>query len=56
LVAAIWGLGLPIWGLAQEKILPGANNWIAQVLHMLCGVGAIALAEMLAAQSRKKSS
>jgi hypothetical protein len=56
LVGAVWGLGLPIWGLAQEKIFPGTNNWIAQVLHLLCGVGAIGLAEMLAAQIRKKSS
>jgi hypothetical protein len=56
LVAAVWGPVLPIWGLAQEKIFPGANNWIAQVLHLLCGVGAIGLAEMLVAQIRKKSS
>ena len=56
LVAAVWGLGFPIWGLAQGKIFPGANNWIAQVLHLLCGVGAIGLAEMLGAKIRKKSS
>lgn len=26
LVAAVWGLGLPIWGLAQEKIFPGCQQ------------------------------
>jgi hypothetical protein len=55
LIAAVWALGLPIWGLAQEKIFPGANNWISQVLHLLCGVGAIGVGEILAVQVRKKS-
>lgn len=50
-----WGLILPIWGLAQDKILPGSYNWITQVLHGLCGVGAVGMAEMLAPQMRKKS-
>ena len=55
ILTAVWGLVLPIWGLAQEKIFPGSYNWIAQVLHLLCGVGAVGMAEMLAGQMRKKS-
>ena len=55
ILAAIWGLVLPIWGLSQDKILPGSYNWITQVLHLLCGVGAVGMAEMLAPQMRKKS-
>jgi len=55
ILTAVWGLILPIWGLAQEKILPGSNHWIAQVLHMLFGVGAIGMAEILASQMHKKS-
>ena len=52
-LAAVWALILPIWGLAQEKILPESYFWISQLLHILCGVGAIGLAEMLSAQMRK---
>ncbi|MHC1783755.1 MAG: hypothetical protein AB9891_13545 [Anaerolineaceae bacterium] len=55
LLAAIWALGLPIWGMAQESILAGPNNWISQVLHVLCGVGAIGIAEILAVRPRLKS-
>jgi hypothetical protein len=55
IVAVVWGLILPIWGLSQDKILPGSYNWITQVLHLLCGVGAVGMAEMLAPQMRKKS-
>jgi uncharacterized membrane protein len=55
ILAAVWGLILPIWGLSQDKILPGSYNWITQVLHLLFGVGAIGIAEMLAPQMRKKS-
>jgi hypothetical protein len=54
ILAVVWALVLPIWGLAQEHILPEAYNWIAQVLHLLSGVGAVGLAEILAGQMRKK--
>ncbi len=50
IIAAIWGIVLPIWGVMQERVFPGTNNWIAQVLHLLSGIGAIGLAEMLAAK------
>jgi hypothetical protein len=55
IIAAAWSLGLPIWGLAQERILPGSYHWISQVLHVLCGVGIIGVAEMLGAKMLKKS-
>jgi uncharacterized membrane protein len=55
LIAAVWAIGLPIWGLAQGRIFPGTYNWISEVLHLLCGVGAIGVAEILAAQIRKKA-
>ncbi len=50
LLAAAVGLALPAWGMAQHAILPGAYHWIAEVLHLLLGVGAIGVAEILAAQ------
>ncbi len=54
-ISAVWALGLPIWGLAQERILPEAYTLIAQILHLLCALGAMGLAEILGAQLRKKS-
>jgi hypothetical protein len=54
ILAAVWGLILPIWGLSQDKILPGSYTWITQVLHLLCGVGAVGMAEMIAPQICKK--
>ena len=53
ILAVVWGLALPIWGLTQAKILPESYFWISQILHLLCGVGAIGLAEMLAVQIKK---
>ena len=54
ILTAVWGLILPIWGLAQDKLLPETGHWIIQVLHLLCGVGAVGIAEMLASKMHKK--
>jgi len=54
-LAVLWALVLPVWGLAQENIFPESYFWVSQVLHMLCGVGAIGLAEILAVRIRKFS-
>lgn len=56
LVAVLWGIGLPLWGMAQDNIFPGAYHWITQVLHLLCGLGAMGLAEILAVKIRAKKS
>ena len=53
MLAAALAVILPIWGLAQEKILPESYFWISQVLHILFGVGAIGMAEMMAVKMRK---
>jgi hypothetical protein len=55
LIAAVWAIGLPIWGLAQHQIFPGEYNWITKALHLLCGVGAIGVGEISAVQIRKKT-
>lgn len=54
-LSVIWAFGLPIWGLMQDRIFPEAYLWLAQVLHLLCALGAIGLAEILGVQIRKKS-
>jgi hypothetical protein len=50
LVAAglLWGLVVPILGVTQDQLLPGPAHWTIKVLHLLLGLGAIALAEILA--------
>lgn len=55
ILAAAWGLILPIWGLAQEKLLPETGHWVIEVLHLLSGVGAVGIAEILTSKMHKKS-
>lgn len=50
LVALIWGLIVPILGITQFQLLPGSLHWIIQALHLLVGIVAIALANILARQ------
>ncbi len=52
-LAAIWAIGLPIYGIVQGRILPDTFQWLAQVLHALCAIGAMGLAEILAARLRR---
>ena len=52
-LAAVWAIGLPIYGLVQDRILPDTFEWLAQVLHLLCAIGAMGLAEILAARIRR---
>jgi len=55
IMAAVWAVGLPLWGILQEKIFPESLTWLAQVLHLLCGLGAIGIGEMLAVHIGKKT-
>jgi hypothetical protein len=54
ILAVVWALALPVLGLIQEKLLPETGHWIIQVLHLLFGIVAIGIAEMLGAQIHKK--
>lgn len=47
-LAFVWGLIVPALGLTQERLLPGGAHWLIQVLHLLVGITAIALAQVLA--------
>lgn len=55
LISAVWALALPLYGLIQEDILPGSYHWVAEVLHLLCGIGAVGVGEFLAAAINKKN-
>ena len=45
----LWGLLLPILGLTQHQLLVGNAHWVVQVVHLVAGLVAIGLGEMLAA-------
>ena len=45
--ALLWGLAVLVIGMIQRGLLPGGLHWIIQVVHLLLGVGAIGLGEVL---------
>jgi uncharacterized membrane protein HdeD (DUF308 family) len=55
LTGLVWGLIVPILGITQFQLLPGSLHWIIQVLHLLVGLTAIALANILARQIMESS-
>lgn len=44
----VWGALTVIYGMTQELVLAGSLHWIAQVLHLAVGVGAVLLAFRIA--------
>jgi hypothetical protein len=50
-----WGLVVPIVGLTQTRVMPGQYHVVVQVIHLLLGVGAIALGERLFERIRDTS-
>lgn len=48
ILAVLWGLVMPILGIAQAGLLPDGAHWIIQVLHLLVGLGAIGIGQSLA--------
>lgn len=47
-LVAVWSLIMPTLGLTQERLLPGGTHWLIDILHLLVGIGALALGEQLA--------
>jgi hypothetical protein len=47
-LAIVWGLIVPILGMTQTRLLPGNAHWVIQILHLLIGIGAMALGQGLA--------
>jgi hypothetical protein len=52
--AAVWGLLVPIVGLTQRDLFPGSAHWVIQVVHLLLGLGLLALAENLAQRAKAR--
>ena len=49
----VWGLGVLLLGMAQSRLLPGAEHWIIQGLHLFVGGFAINLGARFAARMKK---
>jgi hypothetical protein len=54
-VALVWSLGMPVFGLVQTNLLPGDLHVVIQVLHLLVGLAAVGLVEALARSSRRRN-
>ena len=44
---------LPVVGMGQVDVLPGGSHWVAEVVHVLVAIAAIALAEVLGVRYRR---
>ena len=53
ILAVFWGLLAPVLGLTQGQLLVGDAHWVIQVVHLLVGIGAIGLADTLAARIKR---
>lgn len=51
--AFVWGLLVAAFGLTQATLLVGSTHWLIQVLHLLVGLAAIGLGEMIARRYRR---
>lgn len=54
----VWGLLTLAIGLFQQNILsdPSSPHWVIQVVHLILGLGAIGLGEMVAGRAKRRAS
>jgi len=48
LIVLIWSLIVPAVGVTQVSLMPGADHWVIQTVHLLIGLIAMGLAHALA--------
>lgn len=53
LVVLIWSLVVPALGVTQLRLMPGADHWVIQILHLLVGLIAMGLGHALARRLRQ---
>lgn len=54
-VALVWGLLVVIVGVKQASLLPGPSHWVIQVVHLILGLGAMGLGEVLGARIKRSA-
>jgi hypothetical protein len=47
-VVLVWSVIVPIFGMAQLRLLPGSRHWLVQAAHLLIGLIAMGLGHSLA--------
>lgn len=47
-LAFVWGAAVLWIGMTQQTMMPGSSHWVIQVVHLLLGLGAIGMAQMIA--------
>ena len=52
IIGIVYAFLLPLLGVNQETLLIGNLHWLIQVIHMLVGVGALALAGVISVRYR----
>ena len=53
-LALVWGLIVPVLGMTQDALLPGDAHWLIRVVHLLVGLFAISLVEVLTRRALNK--
>jgi hypothetical protein len=52
-LALVWSVGMPVFGLVQANVLTGDLHVAVQALHLVVGLAAVGLVEALARSSRR---
>jgi hypothetical protein len=52
--SVVWGLVVVVFGLNQQDLLPGSAHVVIEVLHLLVGLVALALADTLATRAKAR--
>jgi hypothetical protein len=52
ILALVWSVGMPVFGLVQTKLLTGDLHVVVEILHLIVGVAAVGLVEALARRGR----
>jgi hypothetical protein len=52
----VWGLVLPAFGMTQMSLLPGPWHWTIRVVHLLTGLVAMRLGDLLSRSVRLRES
>lgn len=53
IIGIVYAFVLPLLGVNQETLLVGNLHWLIQVIHLLVGVGALALAGVISIRYRR---
>lgn len=53
IAAIVLAIIVPVIGLTQTQLLGGSLHWIIQVIHLLIGLAAIGMGEMIAGRYRR---